>query len=256
MRSNTVSRSLGLLALLLVAQQVNAGSAPTASVTAMHAQLPPLWQLHLPLQLSGGLTLGEIRHSCPQCPEQQSLSFFNLRAAKPYRVEKVSLQQRYSAYYHFPDSHVFVLLQLEQSLPSQQANDSTLAGEAFRHDCQLRQKKLALSMEQQPQLAQRYQAGLVAGRALLEFQQQHFPTGELLSCTQYSTSLPSQTISQLLWLRPQQGLRIRMSFSQQDNSHFRTLAEFAALQQRFIQDYRQQLTLADAEPKYSTRSVK
>jgi hypothetical protein len=68
--------------------------------------------------------------------------------------------------------------------------------------------------------------------------------------------LPSQTISQLLWLRPQQGLRIRMSFSQQDNSHFRTLAEFSALQQRFIQDYRQQLTLADVEPKYSTRSVK
>ncbi len=256
MPSHTVSSSLALVTLLLFLPQVKAASAPTASVIAAHAELSPLWRLHLPLQLSAGLTLGEIRQSCPQCPEQQSLAFFNLRAAKPYRVEKISLQQRYSAYYHFPDSHVFVLLQLEQSSSTQQQNDSTLAAEAFRHDCQLRQKKLALSMEQQPQLAKRYQAGLLAGRALLEFQQESFPTGDLLSCTQYSTSLPSQTISQLLWLRPQQGLRIRMSFSQQDNSHFRTLAEFAALQQRFIQDYRQQLTLADAEPKYSTGSVK
>jgi len=253
MRDNAFSRSLGLFALLLQAQQVTAASTPAASVAAMHAQLPPLWQLHLPLQLSGGLTLGEIRHSCPQCPEQQSLAFFNLRTDKPYRVEKISLQQRYSAYYFFPGSQVFVLLQLEQSLPSQQASDSTLAGEAFRHDCQLRQKKLALSIEQQPRLAQRYQAGLLAGRALLEFQQQSFPTGELLSCSQYSTNLPSQTISQLLWLRPQQGLRIRMSFSRQDNSHFSTLAQFAALQQRFIQDYHQHLTLADALPQHSTR---
>ncbi len=260
MRSKAFASShrfnVGAFALWLWAQQVTAAAVPTASVTAAHAQLPPLWRLHLPLQLSGGLTLGEIRQSCPQCPEPQSLSFFNLRSTKPYRIEKISLQQRYSAYYSFPGSHVFVLLQLEQSLPSQQTNDSTLAGEAFRHDCQLRQKKLALSMEQQPQLAKRYQAGLLAGRALLEFQQQSFVTGALLSCTQYSTSLPSQTISQLLWLRPTQGLRIRMSFSQQDNSHFSTLAEFVTLQQRFIQDYQQQLTLAEAEPQYSTRSVK
>jgi hypothetical protein len=253
MLGNAFTRSLGLFALLLQAQQVNAASTPAASVAAMHAQLPPLWQLHLPLQLSDDLMLGEIRQSCPKCPEQQSLAFFNLRTDKPYRVEKISLQQRYSAYYHFPGSHVFVLLQLEQSLPSQQVSDSTLVGEAFRHDCQLRQKKLALSMEQQPQLAKRYRAGLLAGRALLEFQQQSFPTGELLSCNQYSTSLPSQTISQLLWLRPQQGLRIRMSFSQQDHSYFSTLAEFVLLQQRFIQDYQLHLTLADAAPQHSTR---
>lgn len=254
----TRSRSwtLGLFVLLLSAPQLNAASAPTAAVTASHGQLAPLWQLHLPLQLSGGLTLGEIRQSCPACPEQQALSFFNLRAAQAYRVEKISLQQRYSAYYSFPDSHIFVLLQLEQSLPAHQASDSALAGEAFRHECQLRQKKLALSMEQQPQLASRYQAGLLAGHALLEFQQQTFPSAELLSCTQYSSSLPSQTISQLLWLRPTQGLRIRMSFSQQDHSHFSNLAEFITLQQRFIQDYHQHLTLADTAAKYSTRAIK
>lgn len=211
-----------------------------STVAATQAQLAPLWKQHLPLQLSGQLQLGQINASCPACPQPQTLAFFNLRSDKAYRLEKISLQQRYSAYYSFPDSHVFVLLQLEQSQPGMQSSDHALAAEAFRHDCQLRQKKLAVKL-QQPKLAQQYQAGLLAGQQLLEFSQQALPGGELLSCSAMSLNLPEQTISQWLWLRPAQQLRIRFFFSRQANSQFSTIGEFLQLQQQFMQDYQQYL---------------
>jgi hypothetical protein len=215
-----------------------------STVVATQAQLAPLWKQHLPLRLSGQLQLGQINASCPACPQSQTLAFFNLRSDKAYRLEKISLQQRYSAYYSFPDSHVFVLLQLEQSQPAQQISDHALAAEAFRHDCQLRQKKLAISLQQQPKLALHYQTGLLAGHQLLEFSQQSLPGGELLSCSYFSLNLPESTISQLLWLRPAQDLRIRLFFSRQANSKFSTIQQFLQLQQQFIQDYQQYLPLS------------
>lgn len=252
--SNRNALKVGLLSLTLGYASVFSTPLMARSLVN-YAELRPLYQQHLPAQLSNQLTLGQIRLTCPQCPQTQTVPFFNLRSDKPFRTEKISLQQSYSAFYAFPNTHLFALVQFEHSVDTEKAKDSALAAKAFRHDCEIRQAKLARKMQQHPKLAQQYQAGLVAGRQLLEFSQQAIPHGELLSCTYYSLTMQDHTISQLLWLRPMHGIRIRMSLQQQAQSSFSTMEQFLRLRQQLIDDYQRYLQEGDiAEAKRKARS--
>ena len=212
--------------------------------TVLADELPPPQRWVVPAAFADGLALVRAKNDCQDCPKLQEVNFFNLHSPAPYRIEKISLQSRFSAGYAYPGTHVFALLSIEQSAPGQFATDASFSRDAFVKECERQQYQLT---QQGEKVLAVYQRGLAAEGPLLSLQTQQFADIELLRCDQQSLALPGTVRSRLLWLEPVMGLRIRMNFTQQDESPFKDIQQLNVLRQRVTLQYLQTLQQAQQQ---------
>ena len=214
---------VSLLGLPLAAQQVN----PSA--------LPDLYQQSIPLELSGGLHLVDLKARCNGCSPWRELSFYSL--TEPVKTERVSVSDGYNAMYAFPGTHYFANVKIERSEVGHFELDREIIGRALRHECQRKLVNVENYLATKPAVWEKFERIRMPGRPYLEVEEGTRNGIAYLACTENAIGLISSTISQVQLFVPTKRITVTAYLLNQDKAHFSTIEEFRQLRDEFLADY-------------------
>jgi hypothetical protein len=192
--------------------------------------VPPAFAGLVPVALSNGLKLVDIRNRCTGCEPWRLINFRSNDAPAPVRQERVSVQEGVTAMYAFPGRPYFANTKIERSIPGRYEQDKAIVTEALTYDCARMKARVLEYIVSHPDVREK------EGN-YTEFELGSYKGVEYASCAPTALWQVGGTPGQIQIFIPQDDTIVTAYLLNQQQAKFRTIEEFQHLRREFIEGY-------------------